>query len=498
LKLLGRWISTEGLEVLQDKLAAVRQLEPPCNLRELSHVLGLFGYCKSFIHRYSIIAAQLTELMKGIKPDKKPDGTYTHRLGDTLIDWSDACQEAFETLKAKLTNPPVLAYPDFTNPFVLYVDASHSGMACALHQISQVPRPAERDTEANMMLPETTEQLAALQRKDPTWRKVMENIEMFAQFTMRQGVLFHEEARCLPHDKEFMAKVLHDAHDTNGHMGISKSYDVMSKQWYWPGMLNILTAYVNSCVICKGAKKSRQRPSGRMHPQRNLTALVFDNTALDIFSLPLSDGYDACLTIMDTFTKMVILQPTRSTACTEHVAEMLFTSVICKGFLPSTIISDRDPKYTSDLWAAVMEKLGTKIQLTTPYHWHQQADPAERTIQTVQSVLRCYNGVDWVKRLPYVELALNEANNDSTGFAPHDLLYIARKGPVADRFAETDNYENAPELLAQAKHRIREAMANIKLAQGKQKLNYDKRHREPLWDKGLVGWFDFNNRKPDD
>jgi hypothetical protein len=272
-----------------------------------------------------------------------------------------------------------------------------------------------------MMLPETTEQLAALQRKDPTWRKVMENIEMFAQFTMRQGVLFHEEARCLPQDKEFMAKVLHDAHDRNGHMGISKSYDVMSKQWYRPGMLNILTAYVNSCVICKGAKKSRQRPSGRMHPQRNLTALAFDNIALDIFSLPLSDGYDACLTIMDTSTKMVILQPTRSTASTEDVAEMLFTSVICKGFLPSTIISDRDPKYTSDLWAAVMKKLGTKIQLTTPYHWHQQADPAERTIQTVKSVLRCYNGVDWVKRLPYVELALNEGKNDSTGFAPHDL-----------------------------------------------------------------------------
>jgi hypothetical protein len=40
LKLLGRRISTEGLEVLQDKLAAVRQLEPPRNLRELWHVLG--------------------------------------------------------------------------------------------------------------------------------------------------------------------------------------------------------------------------------------------------------------------------------------------------------------------------------------------------------------------------------------------------------------------------------------------------------------------------
>jgi transposase InsO family protein len=239
------------------------------------------------------------------------------------------------------------------------------------------------------------EQLAELQRKDPTWRKVMDNIELFTQFTVRQGVLFHEDALCLPYDKEFMTKVLHDVHDAIGHIGISKSYDVMRKQWYRPGILNILTAYVNSCVTCKRAKKSRQRPSGRMHPQRNLTELAFDNIAIDIFSLPLPDGYDACLTIMDTFTKTVILQPTRSNASTEDVAEMLFTKVICKGFLPSMIISDRDSKYTSDLWVAVMKRLGTKIQLTTPYH--QQADPAERTIQTVQSVLRCYNDVDWVK-----------------------------------------------------------------------------------------------------
>jgi hypothetical protein len=90
-------------------------------------------------------------------------------------------------------------------------------------------------------------------------------------------------------------------------------------------------------------------------------------------------------------------------ASTEDIAELLFTSVLCKGFLPSTVISDRDTSYTSDLWTAVMMKLGTKIELTTPYH--QQADPAERSIQTVQNILRCYSNIDWVNRLPYVEMA---------------------------------------------------------------------------------------------
>jgi hypothetical protein len=89
LKLLGRRVSTEGLEVLQDKLAAVRKLKAPRTLRELWHVLGLFGYYRNFIHRYSIIAAPLITLMRGIKPDKNQDGSYSHRMGQTSITWND-------------------------------------------------------------------------------------------------------------------------------------------------------------------------------------------------------------------------------------------------------------------------------------------------------------------------------------------------------------------------------------------------------------------------
>jgi hypothetical protein len=91
LKFLGRRVSTEGLEVLQDKLAAVRELSPPKTLKELWHVLGLFGYYRSFIHRYSLIAAPMTALMKGITTERNADGSYTQGMGATKIQWNDAC-----------------------------------------------------------------------------------------------------------------------------------------------------------------------------------------------------------------------------------------------------------------------------------------------------------------------------------------------------------------------------------------------------------------------
>jgi hypothetical protein len=302
-------------------------------------------------------------------------------------------------------------------------------------------------------------------------------VHMFDQFSIHDEVLHHKEAICLPNNKRFIASVLHDCHDANGHLGISKSYDVMRRQWYRPGMFNILRSYVQSCAVCKGTKLSRQRPTGEMHPQRNVSPLAFDNIAMDIFPLPPAQGFDACLAVVDTFTKAVVLRATSTTATTADVADILFTSILCRGFLPSTVISDKDPKYTSDLWELVMKKLGTKISLTSPYH--QQADPAERTIQTVETVLRCYKEMDWVSRLPYVEMVLNDTKNESTGYSPNELLYVARKGPVIDSMLEHYDDEEFPEVLAQAKHKVREAFDNISTAQGRQKVKYDARHRPP-------------------
>jgi hypothetical protein len=118
-----------------------------------------------------------------------------------------------------------------------------------------------------------------------------------------------------------------------------------------------------------------------------------------------------------------------------------------------------------------MAKLGTKIELASAYH--QQADPAERTIQTVQNILRCYKDVNWVARLPYVELAMNDTKHESTGYRPNDLLYTARKGPTLDSMVELDD-DAFPELLAQAKQRTREALDNIRVAQGRQKIKHDR------------------------
>jgi len=89
----------------------------PKTLKALRGFLGLTGYYRKFIKGYSTLAAPLTALTK-----------------KHAFIWTEATQMAFETLKKTLTNPPVLALPNYSSPFVIECDASASRIGAILMQ----------------------------------------------------------------------------------------------------------------------------------------------------------------------------------------------------------------------------------------------------------------------------------------------------------------------------------------------------------------------------
>ncbi|MBW0478846.1 hypothetical protein O181_018561 [Austropuccinia psidii MF-1] len=93
------------------------------------------------------------------------------------------------------------------------------------------------------------------------------------------------------------------------------------------------------------------------------------------------------------------------------------------------IISDRDPKFTSEFWTNLYDMLGTKIAFSTAYH-PQTDGLAERMIQTMEEILRRFCAYDmeykdhkgythdWVMLLIAVQLAYNNCQNSITGKSP--------------------------------------------------------------------------------
>ena len=115
---LGHRIGANGLSVSQDKIDAVKQWKPPRNVTELRSFLGLAGFYRRFVEKYSHIALPLTELTKG-------ENTWK---------WGPEQQTAFDTLKEKLCNAPVLLIPDPSKPFVLNCDACGYATGAVLQQ----------------------------------------------------------------------------------------------------------------------------------------------------------------------------------------------------------------------------------------------------------------------------------------------------------------------------------------------------------------------------
>ena len=89
---------------------------------EIRSFLGLAGYYRRFIEDFSRLAAPMTRLTwKEVK-----------------FDWDDRCEEAFQELKRRLTSTPILIVPDRRQGYIVYCDASSSGLGCVLIQSERV------------------------------------------------------------------------------------------------------------------------------------------------------------------------------------------------------------------------------------------------------------------------------------------------------------------------------------------------------------------------
>lgn len=120
---LGHQISPQGLRPDPAKTEALRQYPQPQDKAALRRFLGFAGYMRRFVPGFARLARPLNRLL-GNGPNKRP----------RPFEWSDECSRAFHALVTALSSPPVLALPDFSQPFELCTDASDYGIGAALMQ----------------------------------------------------------------------------------------------------------------------------------------------------------------------------------------------------------------------------------------------------------------------------------------------------------------------------------------------------------------------------
>ncbi|GMF36768.1 unnamed protein product [Phytophthora fragariaefolia] len=168
-----------------------------------------------------------------------------------------------------------------------------------------------------------------------------------------------------------------------------------------------------------------------------------------VFGLPRdTQGRTGVLVFVDRFSKMLHLAPVAASITAKQTAAIFVDVVYRHHGLPSSIVSDRDPRFTSAFWRELFQLLGTRLCMSTASHPETDGQ-TERANRVVEDVLRSFatSFKSWSSFLPLVEFALNNAVHASTGLSPFfvnfgrhprvpELLGVERSETPAGRAAE--------------------------------------------------------------
>jgi hypothetical protein len=342
--------------------------------------------------------------------------------------------------------------------------------------------------------------------------------ELYAEgkFLLQSGLLYfrekHTSVVVLVSEKH-IEQILQTCHDEflAGHMGVDRTLERVSTTAWWFQWKLDTEKYVSSCDRCQKANKATGKRYGLLQSIEKPT-YPWQVINMDfVTGLPPGgkENYNACLVVVDRFSKRARFLPCYKESSAMDIALLFWERLISDVGLPRVIISDRDPKFTSEFWKGLFDILGTKLAFSTAYH-PQTDGLAERCIQTFEEMLRkfCAFGLefkdkdgythDWTTLLPALEIAYNTSVHSSTKKTPFEVERGFCPRLPKDKFKSRD-VEIHPTSLSFATmiSKAREfANQCIKEAEEYNKERWDKTHKEPnfkVGDQVLLSTVNFNN-----
>jgi RNase H-like domain found in reverse transcriptase/Reverse transcriptase (RNA-dependent DNA polymerase)/Integrase zinc binding domain/Chromo (CHRromatin Organisation MOdifier) domain/Retroviral aspartyl protease len=531
-KFLGHVISSEGISVDEDKIAAILRWPIPTNVSEVRSFLGLAGYYRKFVPGFSKVALPLTLLLHS----------------ENKFEMKQPQLQAFRALKHLLSHTPVLTIADVNRPFVISTDASGYAIGAVLSQdkgqglqpvayMSQklsptastwhvhqkelfaviqavkqwrhyllgtsepvvietdhrsleyiqtqphIPpmqvrwieylqqynfvmrykegksnvvadslsrrsdhlepapsRPVDRidtivSTQSTPLRPtplqHEIDQLKTSYITDEFTRQRILHPDQYPGFSVQHGLLYDPQGRLIiPDDRALKTRILYELHDSDlaGHCGITKTEELVMRQFWWRGLRDDVTAYVNDCVVCQRSKDSNTAPAGKLNPIP-IPAGRWETVTMDfVGALPLTtNGHDGIVVVVDKLTKMAHLIPSTQLVNSDAVgtARLFFDGVVRLHGIPLCIISDRDSRFRSRFWTALWRLTGTRLRPSTAYH-PQTDGQTEILIKRLKRYLVAYtqeNKENWDEHLTAAEIAINNSVQTSTGYTPFFLNY---------------------------------------------------------------------------
>lgn len=246
-------------------------------------------------------------------------------------------------------------------------------------------------------------------------------------YSLEDGLIKYKGCIWVGRNVGLQTKIIDALHSSaiGGHSGIQATYCRIKKLFTWVGLKQAVEDFVKQCDICQKAKHEHCKTPGLLQPLP-VPQGAWEDISMDfIEGLPKSNGYDVILVVVDRFTKYAHFLPLKHPYTAMSVAQSLLQHVIKLHGVPKTIVSDRDPVFTSNFWTELFHVFNTKLQMSTAYH-PQSDGQTERINQCLEMYLRCATHdrpKKWYNWLHLAEFWYNTSFHVSLKCTPFKALY---------------------------------------------------------------------------
>jgi hypothetical protein len=284
-------------------------------------------------------------------------------------------------------------------------------------------------------------------------------------------------------------QLLSTGHGT-GHEGAQKTLHRLRASFYNLRSSKLVREFVKGCLICQQNKTEHLHSTGLLQPL-DVPSSIWSDIAMDfVEGFPKVGGRSVVLTVVDRFSKMAHFIPLSHPYTAMTLARAFFDNVVKLHGLPCSIVSDRDPVFTSALWTKLFTLSGVKLRLSSAFR--PQTDGQSEVTNRVLAVYLCCLAGDrprsWLRWLPWVEFCYNTSFQTALQTTPFRVVFgrdpptLMSYQPGAARVVAVDRQLlHRDEFLAEVREHLLQARDFMK-------TSYDKAHRALEFEVGEWAW----------
>src|SRR6266542_4192133 len=329
------------------------------------------------------------------------------------------------------------------------------------------------------------DQIIEAQRKDEGMTYIRADLAKNKDSCFRvdeEGVIWFKHRLVVPKDLELRRKILDEAYTSmlTMHPSSSKMYQDLRQKFWWTRMKREIAQYVAECDVCQKVKADHLKPAGTLQPLP-VPTWKWEDIHMDfIVGLPRTlKGNDSIWVVIDRLTKTAHFLPVRTDFSARRYADLYVARIVSLHGVPRTITSDRGSTFMSYFWKHLHSALGTQLIHSSAYH-PQTSGQVERVNQILEDMLRACAlaySKNWEECLPLAEFAYNNSYQKSLQMAPFGALYGRRCRSPLNWSKPGERVTFGPDLVTEAKEKVRVIQNHLKTAQSRQKSYSDKRRR---------------------